>query len=66
VDVIILLDQIVEIIIPKIMEKMEEEVMIHPYHHRHGLEVVVIILVVEDRLEIEYDLMMIGEHYYIK
>jgi hypothetical protein len=62
VDVIIHLDQIVEIIIPKIMQKMVEEVMIHLSHHPHGL-VVVIIHVVEDRLGIEYDLMMIGKHY---
>ncbi len=59
---IIHLDQIVEIIIPKIMQKMVEAVMIHLSHHPHGL-VVVIIHVVEDRLGIEYDLMMIGKHY---
>jgi hypothetical protein len=61
VDVRILLDQIVEIIIPRIMEKMEEVVRIPPYHHHHGLEVV-IIPVVEELFGIECVLMMIGEY----
>jgi len=61
VAVIMLLDQLVQIIIPKIVEKMEEEGMIHLYHRHHGL-VLVIIHVVEDLLGIEYGLMTIGKH----
>jgi hypothetical protein len=61
VDVRILLDQIVEIITPRIMEKVEEVVRTHPYHPHHGLEVV-IIPVVEELFGIECDRMMIGEH----
>jgi len=46
------------------MERMEEVVvvMIHLHHHRHGLAVVILRVVVVDLLEIECDLMMIGEH----
>jgi hypothetical protein len=63
VGVILLLDQLVEILILKIMERMEEVVvvMIHLHHHHHGLAVVILRVVV-DLLEIECDLTMIGEH----
>ena len=62
-----LLDRVVEIRIQMIMEKMEEilevVVMILLYRHHHGRLVVVIILhVAVDRLQIECDLMMIGEN----
>jgi hypothetical protein len=71
VDVRILLGQIVGIIIQKTMEIMEEVpvMMIHLHHHHHhhhrGL-VVAIREVVEDHLEIECDLMMIGTNHNCK
>jgi hypothetical protein len=65
----IILDLIVEIIIPRILEKVVEVVRMDPDQAHHGLEVVIIPVVVvvvveerEERFGIECDRMMIGEH----